>query len=208
MPLFLVFALLPGNSITLVFGKSYAPGALALVVITTAALASVVVGPVNVCLAGLAATRPLLIATAVSAVSNVVLSLTLTPYYGIMGAAIAWSVARVLYPATGAFALWSDHRVTAFRRTFVLPLAVSLAIGIPLFVGVDLLPHPSWVVVPMYFVGIGIFLVALFVTRTVEKEDIVIVRMAERVVGRPLPKLERFLLRFVQEPNPLPTSKG
>lgn len=200
MPLFFVFALIPTSSISLVFGKSYDPGSLALIVITVAALASVAVGPVNVTLAGLGATRPLLLSTAVSAVANVVLSLTLTPVYGIMGAAIAWAVARVLFPATGAFALWADHAVTAFRRSFVLPLVVGLAVGIPLFVGVDLLPHPAWIVVPMYFVGVGVVLGAILFTRSIEEGDLVVCRIAERALGRPLPGLERFLMRFSSHP--------
>lgn len=199
VPLFLVFTILPSNSITFVFGKSYGPGALTLALVTVGALVSVAFGPVNVTLAGMGNVRPLLAATAVSAVANIVLSLALIPTYGLLGAGIAWSVARVLYPAAGASALWVQDRITPLRRTLTWPLAVSLAVGIPAFVAVALLPHPTWIVVPLYFVGVGIFLGAIFATRSVESGDLVICGIVESVVRRPLPGLKRFLLRFSHE---------
>ncbi len=202
VPMFLVFGLLPTDSITAVFGSSFASGATALVIVTTAALVSVSFGPVNAALAGLAMTRPLLFATAVSAVSNVVLSFLLIPPYGLLGAAIAWSVARVAYPAAGMLALHATHGVTPLRRNFVLPLGVSLAIGIPLFLAVGFVHHPHWVVYPLYFVGVLIFVGAILVTRSVEEGDLFIVRMAEQLLRRPLPKLRNFLERFLPPDTP------
>jgi O-antigen/teichoic acid export membrane protein len=205
LPLFFVFAFLPGNSLAFVFGKTYTAGSLALTIVTAGALLSVAFGPVNVTLAGMGNVRPLLFATAISASANVILSFALTPTYGLIGAAIAWSVARVLYPATGALQLHWASRIHPLRRTLVLPLVVSLAVGVPLFFFVSIIPHPGWVVVPLYFVGAGIFLGALLVTRSVEPGDLVICRIAERLLGRPLPGLERFLFRFIRPP-PVPIS--
>ncbi|MGD0250202.1 MAG: flippase, partial [Thermoplasmata archaeon] len=145
LPLFFVFTFLPGNTLTVVFGKPYAAGSLALTIVTVGALISVAFGPVNVTLAGMGSVRPLLFATGMSAAANVVLSFTLTPTYGLIGAAIAWSVARVLYPATGALQLHVNNRINPLRRTLILPLVVSLAVGIPVFVFVGLIRHPGWV---------------------------------------------------------------
>ena len=58
-PMFLVFGLLSTDSITAVFGSSYDAGSTALLVVTLCALISVVFGPVNAALAGMAMTRPL-----------------------------------------------------------------------------------------------------------------------------------------------------
>ena len=196
LPMFFDFVFLPNDSIQLVFGRAYLSGDLALVLIATAALVSVAFGPVNVTLAGMAMTRPLLLATAISAGTNVVLSFALTPTYGLMGAAIAWSVARVLYPATGAAALYSDHRITPLRPTLVRPLLVTLAVGIPTFVVIGFVPHPDWVVIPLFFFAAGLFLASILVTRSVEEGDMIVCRILERMIGRPLPKLQRFLLRF------------
>jgi O-antigen/teichoic acid export membrane protein len=208
-PLFLVFGLFPTDSLTAVFGATYAPGSEALVVVTAFALASVVFGPVNAALAGMAMTRPLLFATAVSAISNIVLSFTLIPTYGLMGAAIAWSVARVLYPAAGAWALHSQQGIGAFHRPFLLPFAVTLAVGVPLFLGIAFVPHPDWVVFPLYFVGLAVFLGAILLTRTVQRGDLIVCRLMERVARRPLPQFERFLERFIGDaPEPAPLARN
>lgn len=204
VPMFFVFGLLPGNSLDFVFGGAYTTGAFALELVTFGALVSVAFGPVNVTLAGMGNVRPLLIATVVSAVANVVLSFALIPTYGLIGAAIAWSVARVLYPATAALSLYLKSQITPLRRTLVLPLCVSLAVGVPLFLVVGIVPHSPWVVVPLYFAGVGIFLAALLATRSLETGDLVICRILEGLVGRPLPGLERFMLRFSAPPTLTP----
>jgi O-antigen/teichoic acid export membrane protein len=196
VPMFFVFGLLPSDSLTAVFGHDYASGAEALALVTVGALISVAFGPVNVTLAGMGTVRPLLFATAVSAAANVVLSFALIPTYGLIGAAMAWSIARVLYPATGALSLHLQSQIHPLRRSFVLPLTLSLGVGIPLFVLIGIIPHPAWIVFPLYFVGVGIFVLALMVTRTVEKGDLVICRILEGLLGRPLPGLESFMLRF------------
>ncbi|MGA9839027.1 MAG: oligosaccharide flippase family protein [Thermoplasmata archaeon] len=198
VPMFLVFGLLPRESIGAIFGRAYIPGAEALTIVSGCALVSVAFGPVNAALAGMAMTRPLLFATAVSAISNVVLSFALIPTYGLIGAAIAWSIARIAYPAAGALALHRSHRIGPLHRSFVFPLALSLAAGIPLFVVVSLYHFPAWIVFPMYIVGVLVFLAAILVTRSVLEGDLVAVRMAERVLGRQLPGVEKFLRRFGQ----------
>ncbi|MGD0589062.1 MAG: oligosaccharide flippase family protein [Thermoplasmata archaeon] len=204
VPLFLVFAFLPGDSLYAVFGGAYVPGSQALVVISLCALVSVAFGPVNAALAGMAMTRPLLIATAASAISNIILSFTLIPAFGLMGAAVAWSVARVIYPAAGATSLYFTHRITPLRRTLLLPLAGSLALGIPVFVVIGLIPHPSWIVFPLYFVGLGIFVGCMLATHSIEEGDFVACRLAERLFRRPLPRLQGFLERFSAAPVPSP----
>jgi O-antigen/teichoic acid export membrane protein len=206
VPMFFVFGLLPGDSLTAVFGATYSSGAEALLVVTAAGLLSVAFGPVNATLGGMAMTRPLLFATAVSAISNIILSFALIPTYGLMGAAVAWSVARVAYPAAGALALYQSHRITPLTRNFVLPLGLSLAIGVPFFILVGYVHHPVWIVFPIYFVGVLIFIGAILLTRSVEEGDLVIVRIAERTLHRRFPRIEGFLQRFAQ-PGTFPDPK-
>ncbi len=201
-PMFLVFGLLPTDSTTAIFGPSFAPGAFALLIITTGALVSVSFGPVNATLAGMAMTRPLLLATAISAATNVVLSFALIPKYGLLGAAAAWAVARILYPGVGALSLLVTHRISTLHRNFLVPFGLTLAVGIPLFLGIGVLSHPHWVIYPLYFVGVVLFLAMIFATRTVEVGDLVVCRIAERVLGRPLPRLQAFLERYSSHPLP------
>jgi O-antigen/teichoic acid export membrane protein len=194
VPIFFLFTLMPNASIVTVFGKSYVGGDEALVLISVGAFISILFGPVNAALAGMGVTRPLLISTGISATSNVVLSIALIPTYGLLGAAIAWTTARFLYPATAMTGLYQASGIHPFRRTLLVPLALTLVVGIPLFYAFSLLHHP-WLVFPLYFVGLLLCIGMVLVTRSVERGDFVACRMAERVLGRPLPWLQRILER-------------
>lgn len=191
VPILFIFALLPVNSITTVFGHSYASGAEALSLITVGALISVLFGPVNAALAGMGATRPLLVSTAISAAANIGLSFALIPTFGLMGAAVAWTVARILYPATAAVALHAEYGIQPFYRSLLLPLGLSLAVGVPLFLLIPFVSHPAWVVFPLYFAGLGLCVAMVLASRSVEQGDFVVCRIAERVFRHPLPRLRR-----------------
>ncbi len=121
LPLFLLFAILPEDSLSAVFGTTFAPASLALTIITIGSFLSVLVGPVNSALAGLGMTPVLLATTVISAGSNVILSFALIPSYGLVGAAVAWAVARALYPGSGLVTLFLAHGVTPFRRSLLVP---------------------------------------------------------------------------------------
>ncbi len=196
-PMFLLFCFMPHQSLGAVFGLRYEDAALALAILGVGSFVSVVVGPVNATLAGLGETRSLLMTTIISASANVFLSFALIPSYGLLGAAFAWTVARALYPSVGLLTLYVGHGINPFRRALVLPLAIASAIGIPIFLVVGLFTHPLWVVFPMFLVGIALFVGAVIVTRSVDPGDLVIAGLMERLLGRPLPVLRRFLERFV-----------
>jgi O-antigen/teichoic acid export membrane protein len=199
LPIFFIFVFLPTDSISLVFGSNYDAGAAALVIITVGALISVAFGPVNAALAGMGRTRPLLFSTGISAGANIVLSFALIPTYGLLGAAVAWTVARILYPATASFAFYASSGVQPFRRTLGLPIGLAMVAGTPIFLSVLFVAHPPWIVFPLYFVGLALCVMMIFVTRTVEEGDFVACRIAERVFGRPLPALRRLLERSLPE---------
>jgi len=192
-PPFLLFTFLPTLSLTAVFGPGFAAGALPLQIITVTAFVSVVVGPANACLAGLGETGPLLTTTAIAAATNVALSVTLTPIDGAIGAAIAWGVARAAYPGLGLVALYRAHRIHPFHAPLLKPLAVTLAVGVPVFAVLGTFALPVWSVVPLAGLAAGIGLAALLATDSLLPGDVAVVRGVERLTGRPLPALHRLV---------------
>jgi O-antigen/teichoic acid export membrane protein len=204
VPLFLLFAALPVDSMTAVYGPAYASGYLALAIVTGGSLISVALGPVNSALAGLGRTGWLLFATVFSAAIDVTLSFGLIPAFSVLGAAVAWTVARVAYPAGGVVGLYRSHGVSSAHRALLLPLGVTLAVGLPLFWFVGRLGAPSWIVFPLYPVGLGIYFAATALTRSFQKGDMVILHALERILGRPLPTIERFLSNFMPTPESAP----
>ncbi|MCI4336833.1 MAG: oligosaccharide flippase family protein [Thermoplasmata archaeon] len=193
-PGLLAFALLPTESLHAIFGSSYGAGATTLQILAVAAFVSVLVGPANACQAGLGEVRTLLGATAAASVANVVLSFGLIPLYGAVGAALAWGVARTMYPGIGLVTLYRRYRINPFHRTLVRPLLFTLGVCVPLFLAVGALGPPAWVVFPLAGVACTIALLGLVATRSVVTGDFAIARGLEAFTGRPWPTLRRLLV--------------
>ena len=196
-PLLLLFVFLPSQSLAEVFGPGYQNAALALPVLVVAAFVSNALGPVTATLAGLGRGYVLNAISLVSASLNVGLSFLLIPGTGLLGAAVAWSVSRVVFTGLGAIVLYRSHQIVSFRRGLLLPTLVALGSGVPLFVLFDLLRVPGWTIYPLFVIGLAVFLGAMLVTRNINRGDLLAVRAAEKLLGRPLPLLRRFLERFV-----------
>lgn len=202
VPLFLLFFLLPDQSVDALFGPRYAPAALPLQVLATTGFASAVVGPSNACLAGLGRDRPQLATAGLTAVVNVAISFALIPKYGVLGAAVAWGFARALYPVSNLLVLMRDYSIHPFRPALWKPLAASFGVTAPVFLAVRLLVTASWVVYPLFFVGMGAFLLSLLATHSLMPDDLLFLRVAERLTGRRLPRLRAFVAkRLVPAPG-------
>jgi O-antigen/teichoic acid export membrane protein len=207
-PLLLLFGLLPQLTIKELFTAKYLPASFPLQFLVITAFLSTAFGPVNATLAGLGKKANQATSALVSATTNVVLSFTLIPVYGVLGAAIAWGVARALYPALGLSLLNREYGIHPFRPILLKPLAVSLAIGVPLFVVIRYLPTPGWVIFPLFFVATGIYALALLLTKSLARGDFTLVEMVERIIGRPLTKLRSFMERYVSTAEVVTVPRG
>ncbi|MCI4365244.1 MAG: flippase [Thermoplasmata archaeon] len=193
IPLFLLFLLLPSQSVIALFGRRYAAAAFPLQLLALTAFASSIIGPANACLAGIGRNRAQLTSAMLSAATNLALSFLLIPTYGVLGAAIAWGVARALYPASNLLILYRDYGVHPFRPVLVRPLLVTLALTVPLFLAVPWITGASWVVFPLFFVAIGVFLGVLIGTRSLVPDDLIFVAALEKLRRRRLPRLRAFM---------------
>ncbi len=194
-PMLLLFVFAPNLTIDALFGAKYGPAALSLQFLALAAFLSNVVGPVNACLGGLGQARTQLWTSSTAAATNLVLSFALIPTFGILGATAAWAIARGMYPGLGLAALNRGWGITPFRRVLLLPVAVTLVIGAPVFEIVQQLHPNHWFVIPLFFFGSALYIFALIVTKSLLPGDLATVGAAEHVLGRPLPRIRQLLQR-------------
>ncbi len=204
VPFFLLFAFAPESSMELIWGHRYEPGASALQILVFSSFLASMLGPVQSTLAGVGKAKVLVWTSMASAVTNITLSLLLIPKYGLIGAAIAWGVARAMLPILGLSVLYEFCHITPFRRVLLLPLGVTLAIGGPVMLLATTFDHSPFLVIPLFFFGGALYLVAILATRTLSRDDLVLLEGVERVLGRRLPALREFLNRFIHDPAPAP----
>jgi O-antigen/teichoic acid export membrane protein len=193
IPLFLLFLLLPSQSVIALFGHRYSSAAFPLQLLALTAFTSSIIGPSNACLAGIGRNRAQLSSATFSAATNLVLSFALIPTYGVLGAAIAWGVARALYPASNLVILYRDYGVHPFRPILLRPLLVTLAITVPLFLAIPFLTAANWVIFPLFFVATGVFILVLIGTHSLVPDDLIFVSALEKITRRKLPRLRTFV---------------
>ena len=201
VPFFLLFAFAPEKSMGFVWGHRYLAGAVALQILVVGSFLASMIGPVQSCLAGLGQARILLWTTLVSSLANVALSFGLIPEFGILGAAAAWGAARSLLPVLGLRAIWRMHRVSPFRKPLLVPLGLSLVIGGPVVFFASVYIATSWVVVPLFFFGAGVYVLSILLARALTRDDLILLAGVERFLGRPLPAVRQFLNRYIREPT-------
>lgn len=202
VPGFLLLLLLPGVCLSTVFGSGYASSTLPLQVLVVPAFLAVLVGPSNAALAGLGKFRGLLMNTAVAATTNLVLSFTLIPLYGILGAALAWGVARALYPSFGLGMLYRSFRVNPFGGSLVRPLVVTFVLLVPLDLWASTWHVGAWILIPLYVVGLGVAFAGVLATRSGVAGDLAILSLTESALHHSLPALRRWIQRSIADPGP------
>jgi stage V sporulation protein B len=218
VPFFLLFAFLPVPSLALVYGSAkvasppYAQAGIVLDITVTGAFISTLAGPSPSVLVGLGRVRDLAINTGVGALSDVVLSLALVPPFGMVGAAVAFSTSLALPPVLCAIQTYRLARVHPVREAVLRPLA---ALGGPALLALAILAifHPvaesPVLLVVLFFLLAGGYLLAIPATRSLEQEDAHLLRVAENYLGRDLSFLRVLLAPFVRKEGgegPIPPS--
>lgn len=186
LPLFLVFVFYPGPSLGFVYKASYAATTLPLQILVVGAFAATVIGPATAAQVSFGQTRPLLYNNLAAAGANALLSLSLIPAYGDVGAAVAWSTASALVPALSIAELAWTHGVHPFQRHYLVAL---LGTGIPvgaLFLLLPITPAASTLVLLVLGVAL-VFVLVVVLTRSLDRGDRLLLEAVERMLGRPLP---------------------
>ena len=122
VPLLVLMAWFPSLLLSIV-GGSFAGGGKALAVLSFTNIISIALGPIVMVLSMGGRSGSVLVASVTSLVVNLVINLVLIPPFGVVGAAIAWSVSIVTISAISAvrcWRLWDLHPVSwALVRTVI-----------------------------------------------------------------------------------------
>jgi O-antigen/teichoic acid export membrane protein len=190
LPLFLVFFFYPGESLGFVYGPSYATTILPLRIVVLGGFISSLFGPASAAQIAFGRTQLVLLNTLLAAGADVGLSFALIPAHGAVGAAIAWSVAVILFPLLSTIELGLLEGLHPFKRHYLLPLAVT---GIPLGLLFGLVAfHPAYWLLPAIAIAIALlFVVVVLGTRSVDRGDRLLLEAVEQFLGRPLPLVRR-----------------
>jgi O-antigen/teichoic acid export membrane protein len=191
LPLFMLFVFLPGASLNFVYGTKYASVTLPLQIVVVGAFIATLAGPSNSAQIAFAQARLLTYNTAISAGCDIGLGLLLIPQYGMVGAAVAWSVSNALWPILSMIELAVLQDVHPFRPHFLIPLAgAAIPLGLVFFFVVP--PGIAlWLLPGIGIACAGFFVLVVLLTGSIDRGDRLLLEAIEGMIGRPLRLLHR-----------------
>lgn len=206
LPFFLVFAFLPGPSLSFVYRTTYLgePGygdtPLLLQITCIGSLLATVMGPSASVLIGLGRFRLLIYNTVASALVDVGLAFVLSPFLGAVGAAVAFAAATALLPMLSTAQTYHIARVHPFTPQLLKPLAV---VALPVGALLAFLYGPlHWWPGSVAIVGVALLILVISLgsvaaTLSIEQADGHLLEVVEEYLGRPLPTVRRIGRRFL-----------
>jgi O-antigen/teichoic acid export membrane protein len=192
------------------FGKEYAVGAGALIILSIGIFLSSFTGEVKSILESIKRTKLIFYNTVFSGLLNVALNWWLIPLFGqsgnaIIGAAIATAASYVVWNFLALAEVYLLVKVHPYNRHYIQP-AVAACIAIACFFAVksaapELLSLPFTLALPLLCVFGAAFLALyglLFLfLRGLQPEDIGVLKQAEAKIGLRSARLRAFIKRFV-----------
>jgi O-antigen/teichoic acid export membrane protein len=154
-----------GAPILGIFGKGYAAGSAALIVLAGGSIINAATGPVTSMLAMTGQLRVLWFNTALRVILNIVLVLLLIPPYGVLGAAWASSLTVVILNLVSLVEVWWILKVQPYRWDMLKPLiagAAGAVVGL-LLMQVTQAGSPGASSVANFFAAIGLVSVFMLV---------------------------------------------
>lgn len=190
LPLFLLFFLLPSASLGFVYGPNYALVIVPLQIAVVGAFLTTLMGPATTAQVAYGQTRLLMYNAVAAGLTDLGLAFALVPAYGYAGSAVAWAGANVAYTALSLAELAYLVGLHPFRRTYLVPIVLT---AVPVGVVIALVhPRvPGWSLPALWLGIVGLFILVLLLSRSVDEGDRLLLEAVERLVGRPLRLIRR-----------------
>jgi len=198
LPLFLTIFLFPQFYLNFLFGSDYVLASKALQVLAVGWIISNFLGPNGVTLVAIGQTRFLMWASMAAAVMNIILNALLIPPMGIVGAAIATAISINFHCIIRQLKVRSLLKINLISRNYLKPTIISVSLILIIWYLIGSYLIVTYWMIPLYFIFIVIviFLCILF-TKSLEKDDIMILLEIEKKIGINLSPIKKILNRFL-----------
>lgn len=199
MPIFLVFALFPEATLYVLFGSTYAGAASALRILSLGFFSHSILGLSGITLMAAGKTRFLVGSALFTVALNIVLNVFLIPPLGISGAAIATASSLGLRNILVSLKLYSFMRVHPFTNNYLKPaLASTILVAVIYALVTNLVTDAHlWLLPLLLVVFLAAYALAVLLTKSFDREDIMMLLALEERLGIDLTKVKRVLRRFV-----------
>lgn len=198
LPLAMVLFFYSNEVISRSFGEEYIPATIPLQILAVVYFTNNFMGPNGATLTSYGKTRFLMTTTSLAAGLNVIVNVMLIPLYGIIGAAIATGISIVSINIIRTYKLYLISGIHPFKLDNIKPVISTTFFGSIIVLTLTITPLPNTFQAILAFILLSLlFLLMLFVTRSVSQQDLKIIIIVEKKIGINLSFLKRLLKRFV-----------
>jgi O-antigen/teichoic acid export membrane protein len=185
LPLFLILFLFPSHILGLAYGSIYPTGAGALQLLCLGEFVHTFLGPNGLTILAYGRPRMLLIHASIATVVNVVLNILFIPRWGITGAAIASFIALILINLLNSGYLYLRFKIHPFTWGYIKPVVLLTITSAALFYPLDkLLDVSRWLVIAYYPLFLGLAILYLFISRSLDTYDKLFLRALKDRLAR------------------------
>ncbi|MGQ9475211.1 MAG: flippase [Actinomycetota bacterium] len=198
MPLFLFFIFFPREIIVFFAGGKYTGAGIVLALLSLGYLGHVFLGPNGLTLVALGRTRLVLLDGVITAGSNVLLNYFFISAWGMKGAALASALALLLGNVIRSLQVYLIAGIHPFSGRYLKPVVLVSQAWVIAYPPVAwALRGRGWMAPVLYPVFLTSALVMVLVSRSLEREDLLMLSGVMSALRVPPERAVRFLERFV-----------
>ncbi len=195
LPVFLVMFLFPRAVLWVVYSNKYIGAYVVLELLALGFFVHVAFGPNGLTLVSFGDVKFVTAVSAITALANFVMNLLLIPVFGINGAAIATAITYISSNIIVSVKLFTKYGIHPFSRNYIKPLLASLFLAVIIS---RLCKSVNWLGLILLFAVFTLaYIAVLLLTKSFDKEDLMLIRAIERRLGLNLEFLERIFGKFI-----------
>jgi O-antigen/teichoic acid export membrane protein len=198
LPFFLIIFLFPDAVLNILFGPKYIGASEALRILSLGMFVHTFLGANGATLIVTGKTRLHMVDDLIAVIINILLNTLLIPKIGITGAAIASTTSLVITNMLRSAQIYIPYKIHPFSKNYLkLALISIVSISIVYSLTRNLIIVSTWSLLTLFIVFLGIYGLLSILTKSFDKEDIMILHTIEHKLGMNLRWLKKILRRFV-----------
>ncbi len=199
LPLVVLMILFSKQILYILYGAEYMTGTVVLGIMGLGNLIISVFTPTNQIISVMGRTRLIMYNTSIGTILNVILNFWLIPIYGINGAAIATTFSLFIVNALAFIQVYSMTGIYPIRLNYakIFLVAIISAAIVYSLTRLFFIIIPISVLIVMFLVYMSFYFILLLITKTFEKEDVVIMKAIEEKSGMRSEWLRNVIGRFL-----------
>jgi len=198
LPLFFLVFFAPKPTLYFLFGPNYIQAASALRILALGFFIHTFLGLNGQNLIVLGKAKFIMLNNFVVAILNVLLNLQLIPRFGLEGAAFASFVSLSTGNILASCELYKISGIHPFSKNYLKPVVFSCLLAIAYFLVMHRLTINIYLQVILFAAGFTIIsILSIILTKSLDREDLMILRATQQKLNINLPWVERTLKRFI-----------